>query len=323
MNKCLITKLNGSVSNDSILKIGEFRILVNKTESPAGNTQYLNLSVSKGFYIEIIGDGYFTDETLSTNRGKSMYVPIEGIGLFVSNGDFEISIKDKYSLKKLEINRFGFKSIDDLKYSPNLNLIKSWNKEIAGDISAFSNLTALTSLSLDSPNIAGDISAFSNLTALTSLSLDSPNIAGNISAFSNLTALTSLSLKSPNIAGNISAFSNLTELTSLSLKNSTVTGDISKLPAKTLFLSLVGRVGGNMTWTNRVSSSNIIAIEGSPMIDNIDKMLQDQAECVSTLTGSDSVWNKTITCRGTRTPASDTAVNTLQRKGYTVSVTPA
>ena len=323
MNKCLVTKLNGSISNDSILKIGEFRILVKKTKKPQQNTQYLSLSANKASNIEIIGDGYFTDETLSTNKGKSMYIPIEGAGFHVSNGDFEISIKDKYSLKKLEVNRFGFKSIDDLKYSPNLNFIKSWNKEIAGDISAFSNLTALTSLELQSPNIAGDISAFSNLTALTSLELQSPNIAGDISAFSNLTALTSLSLNSPNIAGDISAFSNLTAVTSLSLKNSTVTGDISKLPAKTRFLSLLGKSGGNMTWTNRVSSSNIIAIEGSPMIDNIDKMLQDQAKCVSTLTGSDDIWMKTITGRGIRTSASDAAVQALQSKGYTVSITPA
>lgn len=102
-----------------------------------------------------------------------------------------------------------------------------------------------------------------------------------------------------------------------------VTGDISKLPAKTSFLSLSNKSGGNMTWTNRVSSSNIIAIEGSPMIDNIDKMLQDQAECVSALTGNDSIWLKNITGRGTRTSVSDAAVQTLQSKGYSVSITPA
>ena len=300
MNKCLVTKLNGSVSNDSILKIGEFRILVKKTEKPNQNTQYFNLHVSKASTIEIIGDGYFTDENLSTNKGKSMYVPIEGASFYVSNGDFEISLKDKYSLKRMEINRFGFKSIDDLKYSTNLNFIKSWDADISGDISAFGNLTALTLLDLTSPNISGDISAFRNLTALTSLELVSPNISGDISAFSNLTALKSLTLK-----------------------NSIVTGDISKLPAKTRFLSLLGKSGVNMTWTNRASSSNIIAIEGSPMIDNIDKMLQDQAECVSTLTGSDAIWMKTITGRGTRTSASDAAVASLQQKGYTVSITPA
>ena len=277
MNKCLVTKLNGSVSNDSILKIGEFRILVKKTKNPSQNTQYLSLSVSKASTIEIIGDGYFTDGNLSTNKGKIMNVPIEGVYAFVSNGDFEISIKDKYSLNRLEVNRFGFKSIDDLKYSTNLNFIKSWYADISGDISAFGNLTALTLLELGSPNISGDISAFSNLTALKSLTL----------------------------------------------KNSIVTGDISKLPAKTRFLSLLGKRGVNMTWTNRASSSNIIAIEGSPMIDNIDKMLQDQAECVSTLTGSDAIWMKTITGRGTRTSASDAAVASLQQKGYTVSITPA
>ena len=37
MGKCLITKLNGSVQNDSLLRIGEFSIRVRTVESPTEN----------------------------------------------------------------------------------------------------------------------------------------------------------------------------------------------------------------------------------------------------------------------------------------------
>ena len=37
MGKCLITKLNGSVQNDSLLRIGEFVVKVSKVESPTAD----------------------------------------------------------------------------------------------------------------------------------------------------------------------------------------------------------------------------------------------------------------------------------------------
>ena len=39
--------------------------------------------------------------------------------------------------------------------------------------------------------------------------------------------------------------------------------------------------------------------------------------------GGSQTWYKTISLIGTRTSASDAAVQTLQSKGYTVSITPA
>ena len=55
-------------------------------------------------------------------------------------------------------------------------------------------------------------------------------------------------------------------------------------------------------------------------MDNIDKMLQDQAKCQTSSTAS---VRKIIEVIGTRTSTSDAAVQTLQSKGYTVSITPA
>ena len=81
--------------------------------------------------------------------------------------------------------------------------------------------------------------------------------------------------------------------------------------------------GSSFTWSNRPSDAKILSIgymthDPAPYLSNVDKMLQDQANCVV-----DSASRKTIAVRGTRTSASDAAVATLQQKGYTVSVTPA
>ena len=98
-------------------------------------------------------------------------------------------------------------------------------------------------------------------------------------------------------------------------------GDIATLPASFVYLF----IGSNasISWTSRPSTSKIIGIFGSPKLSNIDKMLQDQAQCVTGITSSTEEFMKSITATGTRTSASDAAVQTLQSKGYTVSITPA
>ena len=90
-----------------------------------------------------------------------------------------------------------------------------------------------------------------------------------------------------------------------------MTGDISVLPDK------LSRVSGkSFTWTSRKTTANILNIINAPAIDNIDKMLQDQANCVDAKVS----FQKIISATGTRTSASDSAVQTLQGKGYTISI---
>ena len=98
-------------------------------------------------------------------------------------------------------------------------------------------------------------------------------------------------------------------------------GDVATLPASFIYLFLGSNA--SISWTSRPSTSKIIGIFASPKLSNIDKMLQDQAQCVTGITSSTPEFMKSITATGTRTSASDAAVQTLQSKGYTVSITPA
>ena len=164
-----------------------------------------------------------------------------------------------------------------------------------------------------------------NLTALTTLSLSNTQVSGDISALKNLTALTSLGLSSTTsvLTGDIGVLNKITKLTIVNISNSNLTGDLALIPPLCKFASFQNSKGSKFSWSQRSESSKILAIEGSPFISDIDKMLVNQAQCQSDITSSDAIWYKTISCSGTRTSTSDAAVQTLQSKGYTVSITPA
>ena len=74
MNNCLVTTLKAAVNDNSLLRMGEMRIKISYIESPNEYSQSITLGFSKSVDLEIIGEGYFTDATLSANNGKKMPV---------------------------------------------------------------------------------------------------------------------------------------------------------------------------------------------------------------------------------------------------------
>ena len=326
MSKCLVTKLNGTVPNTDLLRIGEFRIHFDKSASPTTSNRGENFTFSKNVKLEILGDAYFTDENLSVNLGKTLTVLKDiSTSVYVSNADCDICVLDKYSFSKLNdwvkntTNDNGNKhfSLEGLKYSTGFLQLLNSNSSATGDIANLKNLTQLTFLGLNNTQVTGDIANLKNLTQLTSLGLNNTQVTGDIANLKNLTQLVNCKLH--NVSGNINTFDNFSKLTVLNLQKSNVTGDLATLPA-TLTMLFVDN--NSFSWSSRPSSSKILAIEGNPKIDKIDKMLQDLAQCQVGITSSSATWEKTITANGSRTSASDSAVQALQNKGYTVSIIP-
>ena len=281
MNKCLITKLNGSSNNPELLRLGEMRMKILKVSNPTENTQGFSISVNNNVTLEIVSDGYFTDKTLTENKGKNITINAGKSSVFVSgNNDVEIAILDKYSLTSLAV------------YGKNIEL----------DISDLKYSTALTSIAVDGTQVSGDIANLKNLTALTTIGL--------------------YNAQEP-LTGNIGQLSTLSSCINMSLSYSKLTGDLAILPSKLRFVSFANDKGSVFTWSTRQSTAKIIAIEGNASLTNIDKMLQDQAQCQVGFSSNDSVWYKTISVAGNRTSASDDAVATLQQKGYTISISKA
>ena len=311
MNKCLVTKLKGSVSNNNLLKIGEMRMRIAKVENPTDATQSFGININKPVTFKIVGDGYFTDKTLVENKGKT--ITLDGNnGVWVSNDDVEIAILDKYSINSINVNYPGQTSTS---YGSNLYL----------DLSYLKYSTALTYLDMHSTQVTGDIANLKNLTALTYMDVQNTQVTGDIANLKNLTALTYINIynKQVPLIGNIGNLSTLTKCEIIQLKYSKLTGDLATLPSVCKFVSFGSDKGSVFTWSTRPSSAKIIAIEGKVSLTNIDKMLQDQAQCQVGFSTSDGIWLKTISVTGTRTSASDAAVQTLQQKGYTVTINPA
>lgn len=284
MGKCLITKLNGSVQNDSLLHIGEFCIEVRKVESPTADSQKISVRNTKDSQLRIIGDGYFTNETLSENKGKVMDIAANTETLvYYSNGDYEIVVSEKYSLSSfgvfLSTSWKDFKGklsfdIESLKYSPNIQNLMLSDTQVTGDIAVFGKLTNLTDIpSVLNTKVTGDISVYNN-----------------------------------------------TKTNQLQFKGTRVYGDLSVLPNNVLWVQGDSNTG-TFTWTGIKNRTNILALEKCKC-NNIDAFLNDMATLEAKFVG-EYTWYKTISLIGTRTSASDSAVQTLQSKGYTVSVTPA
>ena len=350
MTKCLVTKLNGSISNQEILKLGEVRIKIHSVANPNGGTQKLYVVFNQDTKLEIIGDGYFTDVNLSSNKGKTLVVKGNiDTDVYVSNGDFILSISNKYALKTLsDIGTNKDIETNFLKYCTVLTNLSLNNAKVSGDIADLKDLTALTNVSLNNTKVSGDIADLKDLTALTNVSLNNTKVSGDIADLKNLTALTRLNLYNTLVSGDIAdlkdftaledikltnfatpivgdvgSFHSMGSLKTISLQTSQLSGDLANLPASCIFISLLNDAGSTLTWGTRPSSAKIIAIEGNAKLENIDKMLQDQAQCQVGFVSGSGQYLKTISVVGTRTSASDAAVQTLQSKGYTVSITPA
>ena len=173
--------------------------------------------------------------------------------------------------------------------------------------------------------VSGDIANLKSLTALTNLNLYNTQVSGDIANLKSLTALKALTLSNTQVplTGNIGELSVLSKCTEMSINCSKLTGDLATLPSVCRFASFSDDKGSVFTWSTRSSSAKIIAIEGNATFDNIDKMLQGQAQCQVGFSSGDDTRYKTIKVAGNRTSASDAAVQALQSKGYTVSITPA
>lgn len=333
MNKCLVTKLNGSVSNSEILRLGEMRVHFDKVSDPTEGTQKLGIGISDSVTMEIIGDGFFTDKYLTVNKGKTFNFQKGLNGVWVSNNDLDVAILNKYKVtyvgaylpddsyetiykknKKMNIN--------DLKYSLGITQILLPSTQSSGDIGSLKDLTELISIDLSNTEVSGDISALKNLLNLKRLFFDNTKVSGNIKDLNALTKLTGLSISNVQnpLTGNIGTFSAFPLITDIILKYSKLTGDLATLPASCKFVSFLNDKGSSFTWGTRASSSNIIAIEGDAYLTDVDKMLQDQAQCQVGFSSSDPTWYKAISVKGNRTSASDDAVAILQQKGYTINI---
>lgn len=197
MNNCLITRLKGSVDNDSLLKIGELRLKASKVE----------LAKSEGSSLDYIchQGGIYSD---SDKKKPITHSGIESNSVTIyADSDSIFSILPKYNLTELYLtgldsvsgglSSFNIKGLRNLDIKGNIeDDVENLNKDIVAlfitqapnikmsldSISKFKNLTYLT---LKSPSqLVGDISRLGSLINLTNLNIDeNTGISGTLESF--------------------------------------------------------------------------------------------------------------------------------------------
>ena len=175
-----MTKLNGVVSDTSILKLGEVRFVMKKVDVPSKDINKISLAYSSNETVSILGDGNFTNDSLVENKGKTANLNAnELINLFFSNVDFEFSLPNKYNLLKMNVfyPNFYF-DIDSVKYSKNLDTLFFANsKNVTGNISSLKDLTSIKYLGLQNSSVTGNISNLKDLIGMTNIYIDNSPIS--------------------------------------------------------------------------------------------------------------------------------------------------
>lgn len=302
MVQCLITKLNGVVNNNSIPKLGELIVEVNDANN--AELELYGATYDNDVAVRTSGNVTVTDRSstkkLVSGTGK-VFLSATGTSKpsgFTTWRNSKLAFPNLNSTflsscTSINIDAGGYKL--DLK--PRILNLQVNNSHLIGKLGSCTLINCSNCVLNDNETL--DLNTL-DVSKLTGFSWMSGKITGDISCLDSVHA--PLLVKQSNMAlwGN----------------TSTLTGDISKL------LKNGGQVlfsKEKFTWSSRPSDYKILAINDCILSSDIDQMLIDQAK----LDAGDAYYKKIISIQGTRTSASDSAIQTLQSKGFTVSVTPA
>lgn len=215
MNKCFVTKLNGVVDNDELLKIGELRIRIPAGVSveSSGNKVYLKGLSGTAIYLKDMNLYNYNGTTKLAGSGEKYVCPddfVPSVDTASLNKEGTLIIMDKYKLTDFQTPT-AVNEIDDtfFWYTKNLRLtgidydkskLDLLNKDVKeftcgsynGDIADFSKFKNITLI-----GVSGSVNG-NDTTKLT---------YGNISSLGSLTKLTSFSCSNQvNLKGTIEGF---------------------------------------------------------------------------------------------------------------------
>lgn len=187
-NKCIVNKLNGTLPNGSLPRLGCVRIHAVKLDSvPHSNCVRMTISAN-GQTISVTGNGYFstTYEGLIDPASRMTSVTISGTGIktyYFVNDDYDVFITGKYSeLAKIGLgtgstvyNLYTLLHVDteEFKYDSGLELFAaSYNSNISGKASDIIH-DGITDIQLIDTKVVAMLSDFSDCILLNTLHLPS------------------------------------------------------------------------------------------------------------------------------------------------------
>ena len=303
MGVCIITKLKESVTDDDLLALGELRFSIGQ-DPIITNADIRKLTITSGVNqtISIIRGGYFTNSSFSSNLGTSLALTANTeTSVYISNTESVISIPDKYSIKLFSVGTNPYET--------------SWRVKLED----FNNCNLLTTLRLrHSVGIVGDLADLVGCQQLTGLYLNvSSNVTGDVGNLARMTNLKRVELALTSVTGNVASLKDSSAILSLDATSTAVYGDLSKLPQQMVYFNVTNGNGAFLWSDTRSTNAYVVTLIGPNLGNDVDRMLINQSQCLV----SPDVGTKSISVRGTRTTTSDSAVQILQGKGYSVNVT--
>lgn len=279
--KCLVTKHNGVVDNDSLLKINEIVFYIQSTSSDADfgfsvngevtvrtdkNVTFKNLVDNTSSVGKIFSQhsGVFS---ITPNVGETVKVSIDGKQYLMTSWSSKEGVEitginglflPAFTGKRLPISKDCLFTVENMKLLAKevpditINNISGNIKDIPSNIRIFNSV---------SDKLYGNIAYFPD--TLEGVYLEALNIQGNINDMP--ASIISYSLKSAigNIAGNIEKIPQ--GVKSIALKNSSVTGSLNNIP-----LSLTNITCENAKLSGDIGSvSNaikVLAVSSNPDI---------------------------------------------------------
>lgn len=313
MGKCLITKLKGSSGNTNLPVLGKIRVMFTGTDNKNGQaiTGYFTLQGSTATWK---GDGTCNIDTpigdlpYNVNPDKNA----KGILLLDSKKDISyISSAWGYGTKVY------FSDIN--KYCSSLTSLQLSNTEQDGDLSEIADVSSLENLNVSSSKVTGSFAKAAYLKNLKTLNISKNNkIVCSLSDLSSCYALETLNISYSSVTGDLSALSTCIKLKSLGTEGSGITGSISSLANIKSFINYNSYSKPN-TWSSpSLRPSSYPKIMGNikfASASDTDNFIINMASCTD-----EGITNKNWFFQNShRTSASDAAVSTLQKAGYTLS----
>lgn len=172
-------------------------------------------------------------------------------------------------------------------------------------------------------NITGNISVLKDALNLEDIVLIGlGEVVGDISVFNNLPNIKSVSFRAvPGLHGDATTLIENGIITESNfMYNTNVYADLSKLQNISYVASTMSNTSTCSWTTERASNLPIVAMLNVRLGEYVDAMLINQAKCTANISSSSPEDFKTIRVHGTRTDASNIAVQTLKDKGYSVVV---
>ena len=247
MSKCFITKYPVAIDNDNLPRINTMRIKFQRVDNPTSGNRAFRFNYPNGTNVTFhyIGNGHFTDSTLTQDLGKKItktwgYSPDN---IYMSNDEGEVEF-DISKITTLQVGKQDNAQPDGstaTNLTCDLNHLKgraqvfkinmpSANNNVKLDLSSIKDLVGMNWLAIfPSTQVSGNIANLANMTSMVNLSLGGTQVSGNIANLANMTSMTTLKLGGTQVSGDITDIvTNLTKLVFLAIPKAVTITDAQK-----------------------------------------------------------------------------------------------